>query len=265
MITTCTRSRGRRILRWFTLVTVITVSSLGLAVGYRRSTGNLGTVTERQIYRAAQLTPGQLVQELDRHQIRTVLNLRGSNPDQTWFNHEVTAALEHQVTHISIPLASDQWLSHDQVNTLLEVFDHAEYPMLVHCEFGAERTGLVSALLTLLRPGSTIEDGLNQFSVSYLFLPIHDGLVMIGHIRRYELWLKETGKPHEPSLLRHWLQHVYLPGNPSREYWPCSPYPSKVTWLPGGASGPTKTEDWPGNACPQALSKREATGITQRH
>jgi len=260
---TTTRSRRRRYLRWSLILLLLIFAPLGLTITVRRSTGNLGTVQENRIYRSAQLTPEQMAKELDRHQIRTVLNLRGSNPDQPWFNQELKAALGHKTTHVSIPMASDQWLSRDQVETLLDVFDQAEYPMLVHCEFGAERTGLVSAILTLLRPGSTIEEGLNQFSVRYMFLPIHDGRVMIGHIRNYESWLKETAQSHEPALLRHWLLDVYVPGNPSREYWPCSPYPSKVTWVP---DGPTKTEVWPGNSCPkaQALSVRESATGTRR-
>jgi hypothetical protein len=176
----------------------------------------------------------------------------------------VKVSTEAGVTHISVPLASDQWLSHEQVRTLLDVLDHAEYPLLVHCEFGAERTGLVSALVTLLQPGSSLRDGFAQFSPSYLFLPVHDGLVMLGHIRAYEAWLRQKRQEHDPSTLRHWLLEVYTPGSPSREYWPCDPYPRRVVHRAGPDGASTQEVDWADNACPPALSQNGSAGAVRR-
>ena len=248
--------RFRKFRRAAVVACLVAFAGLGLAVAVRRASGNLGTIEPDRVYRSAQLTPAQLINVVGRHHIKTILNLRGSNPDQSWFNQEVSTAMDCGVNHVSIPVASDQWLSHEQVETLLQVLDNAEYPMLVHCEFGAERTGLVSAIIALLRPKSTLQDGYSQFTAAHMFLPIKDGLVMLGHIQKYESWLKASGKIHEPAQFCQWLKEIYTPEKPSREYWPCSPYPRKVVWSPGGPDGPDRSEELSSNPCPKAEGNR---------
>ncbi len=232
----------------------------GLPVAYRRSTGNFGTVEPGRFYRSAQLDADGLRRVIREHTVKTVLNLRGPNPEQAWYRDEVAAATGAGATLIDLPMASDQWLSREQARTLLEVLDHCETPVLIHCEFGAERTGLVSAIIELLEPGRTIEEARSQFSIRYLFLPIKDGLVMRGHLDRYEAWLRERGVAHEPERFREWLVGTYRPGMPSREYWPCNPYPRKVVTA-RGQDGQTRTvPELPANACPKTI----ATQIEQR-
>lgn len=131
-------------------------------------------------------------------------------------------------------MSSDQWLSREQFATLIELLDTSEYPILVHCEWGAERTGLVSAVAELLRPGASLADARAQFSPYYLFLPMKDGLVMRGHLDRYEGWLAASRTVHSSEAFRRWVAHHYWPGSPSREYWPEDVYPLKVVTRPGG-------------------------------
>ncbi len=236
-----------------------------MPIVYRRATGNLGTVTPGRVYRSAQLGPEQLTRVIQQRGIRTVLNLRGANPDQSWYRAESAATVAAGATQVDVPMASDQWLSREQIATLLEVLDSADEPILVHCEFGAERTGLISALIELLRPGSTLDSARAQFSVRYLFLPLKDGLVMRGHLDAYEAWLGGEGAPHRPERFRHWLTAVYRPGTPSREYWPCNPYPRKVVTA-RAADGSTHAEaDLSDAACPQTVhSGAEPAGSRRR-
>lgn len=234
--------------------------AVGLPVAYRRSTGNFGAVEPGRIYRSAQLDPGGLRRIIREHGIKTVLNLRGPNPDQAWYQGEVEAATDAGATLIDLPMSSDQWLSREQARTLLDVLDHCEQPVLFHCEFGAERTGLVAAIVELLEPGRTLEDARSQFSIRYLFLPIRDGLVMRGHLDRYESWLRQQGINHSPERFRHWIAGSYRPGTPSREYWPCNPYPCKVVTTPGQDGQPRSVPEISVNACPKTV----ATQIEQR-
>ena len=103
------------------------------------------------------------------YRIKTVLNLRGSNKDP-WYAAERTATLEAGATQVDIAMSSCIWMSRAQLRTVIETLDTAEYPMLIHCQWGAERTGLVSAFAELLRPGSTLDDARAQFSIRYLFV-----------------------------------------------------------------------------------------------
>ncbi|HEU5115618.1 MAG TPA: protein tyrosine phosphatase, partial [Isosphaeraceae bacterium] len=125
------------------------------------------------------------------------------------------------------------------------------YPVLIHCEFGAERTGLVSAMVKLLEPDGSLEAARDQFSIRYMFVPFKDGLVMLGHLNQYETWLKAHNRPHSSQQFRDWLAHDYHPGSPSREYWPCNPYPKLVVTAPGSNRVETSA-----NACPQSVATR---------
>ena len=202
---------------------------------WRWATGNFGVVEPGRVYRSAQLSAATLSRMIEHHQIRTVLNLRGPNPETRWYPDERSAVLEAGATYVDIPLASDYWLTPEQARTLLETLDAFDRPLLIHCQMGAERTGLVSAMVTLLREGSTLTEAERQFSPYYLFLPTEDGRIMRGHLRRYEGWLSAARLSHTPGRFRRWLLTAYRPGVPNRSLWPFDPYPFRVVYRPEAA------------------------------
>jgi hypothetical protein len=130
-------------------------------------------------------------------------------------------------------MSSCIWMSRAQLRTLVTTLDTAGYPLLIHCQWGAERTGLVSAMTELLRPGSTLEDARAQFSIRYLFLPINDGKIMVEHLDQYEAWLQSQGSRHDPTNFRRWAREGFRPMAPNREQWPYDPYPLVVISRPG--------------------------------
>ena len=207
-------------------------------VTWRWWQGNVGVVIPARVYRSAQLTPDALGALVRRHGIRAVLNLRGQNPE-AWYRGEVAATLAAGAVQVDVPIASDQWLSRDQARTLVEVLDDAAFrPILIHCEWGAERTGLVAAFAALLREGGTLAEARAQFSPWYLFLPVGDGAVMRGHLTCYESWLRSRRLGHSPRRFRRWVAEVYRPraGTLSREFWPSDPYPLRTITRRDGAA-----------------------------
>jgi protein tyrosine phosphatase (PTP) superfamily phosphohydrolase (DUF442 family) len=206
------------------------VPSLVLAVfaGYRFWNGNLAAVQEGRIYRSSQLAPTDLATVLRQQRIKTVLNLRGPNPTQEWYRSERRATAEAGVTQVDIAMSSREWMSRDQLRALVGVLDECEYPLLIHCWRGAERTGLVSAFTELLRPGGSLARARSQFSVHYLYVPIGGGAMMPKHLDQYESWLNAQGQSHTPARFRQWVASGYRPGSPSREEWPYDPYPLVV-------------------------------------
>jgi protein tyrosine phosphatase (PTP) superfamily phosphohydrolase (DUF442 family) len=250
-----TQVRAR--IRWVLRPAFVLLLIVSAWIGWTWKTGNLGTVVPGRVHRSAQLSATQLERVIRGRDIKTVLNLRGENPAEAWYRAEKAAALRAGATLIDLPMASDQWLSHDQFRALVETLDHAKTPLLIHCEWGAERTGLVSAVVELLRPDGSQEAAYSQFSLGYLFLPIKDGLVMRGHLDRYAAWLAATGLTHRPEHFRRWLVEGYRPGSPSREYWPCNPYPLRVVTRPDVGRRP----EWPANACETALAKEKAGAV----
>ena len=222
------------------LVALIVLAPPALFLAARLSTHNLAEVDRGRFYRSAQMPAGALARTLREHRIRTVLNLRGSNPTSSWYRAERAATLAAGATLIDVHMASDMWLSRPEARTLLDILDTCEYPLLVHCQWGAERTGLVSAISRLIRPDSTLGDARGQFSLYYLYVKAGDGAVMERHLDQYEHWLTSHGEKHTPAQFRRWLATLYTPGHPNRGEWPFDPYPSVIISHPTPTPQPAR-------------------------
>lgn len=211
---------------------LVGVFAVAIGVFGRWVTGNQGPVVPGVVHRSAQLDGASLDRTIRRNGIRTVLNLRGGNPSEIWYQDERRAALGNDATLIDFAMASDMYLSRSQARTLVEILDHCRKPVLIHCQWGAERTGLAAAFVQLLSAEGSLERAKAQFSLYYLFLPVRDGLVMRRHVDLYEQWLSHHGLRHSPQEFRRWVRNEYRPRSPSREQWPYDPYPLIVVHRP---------------------------------
>ena len=200
-----------------------------LYVAWDQATYNFGTVQPDRIYRSGQMPPEALSRAVRDHHVKTVLNLRGWNRVDAWYRDEVAATNHELATQIDVAMSSCIWMSRSQLGALVEALDSAEYPMLIHCSWGSERTGLVSAFTELLRDGGTLEHARAQFSLAYLFVRFGDGKVMAEHLDQYESWLRDENLQHEPANFRRWVKNGFKPGVPNREQWPRDPYPVVIT------------------------------------
>src|SRR5262249_22295290 len=136
-------------------------------VAWDQANYNFGVVRPDHIYRSGQMPAPALARTVADHRIKTVLNLRGSNAVDAWYQREVAATNQANATQIDIAMSSCVWMSREQLAAVIETLDSAEYPLLIHCSWGSERTGLISAFAELLRPGSTIHDARAQVSMCY--------------------------------------------------------------------------------------------------
>lgn len=206
---------------------------VGGLVGWKLGlSDNFATVRVGELYRSGQMDAGALAAAIAQHRIKTVLNLRGSHPESSWYRAERAATLGGGATQVDIPMSSCEWMSRAQARAVLEVLDSAERPLLIHCFHGSERTGLVAALAELLRPGSTLADADRMFSAGYLYFGVGDGVVTYHQLAAYESWLRDHHHDHTPDRLREWVRSGYVPGTPSREQWAFDPYPLVVTTKP---------------------------------
>src|SRR5207245_9842713 len=92
--------------------------------------------------------------------IRTVINLRGCSAAFAWYQEECRATAGLDIAQEDICLSSGRLPSATEIRRLMEVLDRCEYPLLLHCRRGADRTGLVSALVLLLQTDASLPDGL---------------------------------------------------------------------------------------------------------
>ena len=163
---------------------MLVLAALMLAVGWfggLYQSGNYHAVLPGELYRSAQLSGEELSDRIARDGIRSVLNLRGSNPGAAWYPPEVAAALAAGVAHYDLPLLSSQSLSRADAERLVALMRDAPKPLLVHCEGGADRTGLATALY-LAATGHPLDQAAGQLSARYGFVGIE------GVTRPWPMW-----------------------------------------------------------------------------
>ena len=201
---------------------------------WRWEVSNFATLQAGRIYRSGQMSAQTLARTIRDYHVGTVLNLRGINVAEAWYRAERGAVTGAGATLVDISMSSSQWMSRDQLKAIVRVLDTCDYPLLIHCQWGAERTGLVSAFAELLRPGSTLDDARAQFSPYFMYARVKDGVIMAEHLDQYAAWMDKHGWTHSPERFREWIDHGFEPQSPGRDEWPFDPYPLVVVTRPQG-------------------------------
>lgn len=173
--TTTSKHRGLRRL-WIggavcALVFPILASSAWCVIQWH---GNFHEVQPGQVYRSAQLDRADLQQVIMQYGIKSVLNLRGANVGEAWYDNELAVTKADGVKHLDASLSAYAELSGQQMDALIRQMKDAPKPLLVHCESGADRTGLASALYRLSQgvPAETAREELEaRFGHMPLFTP----------------------------------------------------------------------------------------------
>jgi len=145
--------------------------SLAVWVGYLAETGNIHTVIPGRLYRSAELGHARFEQVITRFHIRTVINLRGADPGQPWYENELAAARAVGAHHIDLRMSATHLPSSGKLHELETVLAQAEPPILVHCQGGADRSGLVAALYMFWIAHLPAAEAATQLSFRYGHFP----------------------------------------------------------------------------------------------
>lgn len=169
-----------RILSFSGLTLLAGVAAIGIHMGVNQLIGNEHEVIAGELYRSAQPGAEEIDSLVRRHGIKTIINLR--NEDRgAWYAEEKAAADRNNVTLIDYPISSADILPVENGEELAEIMRHAEKPILIHCEHGANRTGLASAIYV-----GAVAKRSEMFS--QLQLSPYYGHVPIPGIGRYAMW-----------------------------------------------------------------------------
>lgn len=121
-------------------------------------------VGDGQLLRSAQPLRHELEERIEREGIKTVLRLRGGNEDEFWYEQTATACRNKGVTLVQIPMSDRRFPHKWELLQLVDAIEFAEYPMLVHCKAGADRTGLASAIY-VLHTGGTLAQARKELAL----------------------------------------------------------------------------------------------------
>jgi protein tyrosine/serine phosphatase len=123
---------------------------------------NRAWVVPGLIARSNQPLPWQIAAE-GRAGIRTIINLRGNRPVCGADVLGREAAARAGITMIDAPFESRGAPHRDRLLRLAALLETAATPVLIHCKSGADRAGLIAAVILLLR-GATPEEATRQLS-----------------------------------------------------------------------------------------------------
>jgi hypothetical protein len=202
---------------------LLALLALGAYIGVY--TGNVRAVVDGHVYRSAQLTgPSlratmaswlghRLEDEILIHHIHTVVNLRGYAPASPWYQSEVAVCRRVGVKHLDIELTDHDLPPPERLKALFDIFEEDAYPILIHCQAGADRSGLVSALYLIQYQHVPLKRAVHsQLSWQYGHLPFGPAQAMERFFNLYSetndgLGLREWALSRYPALYRKNSSH----------------------------------------------------------
>ena len=144
---------------------------LAVLVGLRTSQ-NIHVVIAGQVWRSAQLGASDLERLASEQNLRSVLNLRGARPGVDWYEAELQVARRLHLEHDDFELSAERPVTPEQARALIEIMRRAPKPLLIHCEGGADRSGLGAALYRYALARALPGEAASELSAWYGHLPL---------------------------------------------------------------------------------------------
>ena len=121
-------------------------SCLGAYVWSDLKHDNLRIVVPAEAYRAGLMSTNALANCVEQYGIKSILNLRGEGKSWDWYGREVETAKKLNVAHYDFGISARQELTDSELTKLERILRDAPKPVLVHCDGGADRSALASAM-----------------------------------------------------------------------------------------------------------------------
>lgn len=152
---------------------------------YMKEQGNFHTITYGEAYRSAQLDTDELEYYIKKYNIKSIVNLRGKNPEKPWYEEEMRVSAKQGIKHFDISLSSSHEPSKKVIGELMEIFNTAPRPVLIHCLAGADRSGLAAAIWKMEIDNESRSEAEKQLSFLYGHLPIGEASALDRFFQKY--------------------------------------------------------------------------------
>lgn len=162
---------------------------------YMAGKDNFHIVTNGEAYRSAQMNGDELRRAIDSYRIKSIINLRGKEEGK-WYTEETKVSAENHVKHYDLALSADREPTREEMRSLMEIFRSAPRPVLIHCQAGADRSGLVAALWKVIVNKESKGEAGKQLSIMFGHLPVGPAAAMD---RFFEGWQPELTKEAIPD------------------------------------------------------------------
>jgi protein tyrosine/serine phosphatase len=154
---------------------MILIGCLGIIAAvyfwYLDEQGNFHPITPGEAYRSAQLDQDELKYYIHKFDIHSIINLRGKNTGELWYRKEIATCKKLDLKHYDLGLSAGRKPSSREIKELLRLFKIAPCPVLIHCQGGADRSGLAAALWKMIIDGSPKSIAQEQLSIRFGHMP----------------------------------------------------------------------------------------------
>ena len=105
---------------------------------------NVHVVAAGAVYRCARLDPVDLKSVVHEYKIRTLFNLCGCSDPEPWYKQESLTTCQLDICQEDLTFSAGRLPSIYTLHRLVEALDRCDYPILIHCHRGIDRTGMAS-------------------------------------------------------------------------------------------------------------------------
>ena len=176
-----------------------TFSDHGIFRIFWRSWGNL----PGDMFRCNQPYPYQIRQDIRKHKIKSIINLRGKRHCSSYYLEKNFCNI-NKVKLYDFPISSRDIPDKKKLLEFNKLVNEVEYPCIIHCKSGADRAGLAAALYLIFKHNYTIKEALKQLSFKHL----HIKYAKTGILDYFFLELIKKGVNNKKDLL-HWINNKY--------------------------------------------------------
>jgi protein tyrosine phosphatase (PTP) superfamily phosphohydrolase (DUF442 family) len=153
-----------------------------------------------RFYRSKLLSARRLTFFINKFGLKTVINLCGEEPNRRWWRSERHVCEKNGVEFYNISMSAERLPYKKDVLALLDIYNTAPKPIMVHCARGIDRTGEAAALWLLEKQGKSKKEALDQLSSRYNHNPrTHPTKTQFIRIWNGYDWLLNEYDPEECS------------------------------------------------------------------
>lgn len=119
--------------------------------------------------------------------VRTVLNLRGQKPGKSWYEDERKGVERIGAKWVHLAVDSARRPSSEMVKEFFQLVEEpANWPILLHCQGGIHRSGLMTALYRMQYQGWSAEDAIAEMDDRYFEWGVRDRSALKEYLRQYK-------------------------------------------------------------------------------
>ncbi len=176
----------------------------------RKFYDNTHEVAAGKLWRSYQPSPVDLKRWKARG-IKTIINLRGDNPNGYFFLEEEACA-KLGLKFVTFRVFSREAPSRDALYGARKLFEEIEYPAMMHCKSGADRAGLMATLYMFFHEGAPLDQAMEQLSFKYGHVKQGKTGVIDYAFEQYIAYAGENGKsPSSVEGFFSWVDSAYDP------------------------------------------------------